>query len=435
LTDRRGRGYPRGPRDNEGRRASPQAKPSRGAAARRTQKTIHWQEADVDPGAHLCPSCELQRTRFPFPQGVVASGSSIAVPISLSPWRPHPVSTVSDCKSWGQQIRDAARIASVAMTIARSHRAPSANAGASRTVFHANRSWLGDRGHHIQSRPERRDPMSTCARTRWPGRPSRTVMRTSGRSVRQDLQPGAAQRTLPPDRPSDHAFVRQQRCIRPCFARPPNNVPRGCGSTVAVVDARPPHAESDLRHIGEVRLAVVHDCDAVPSRRSTRTAVHVYPVPTQVGRRRLSLDIQMVSRDLSSCRIPPCRDRELEIDTLGAGVNRGRASGRTVVSNILGRRMSDELEADRALFFFVSTTTGFAIVESTGAPFYRRELTRRRLPHVVAVGGTTLFQATSSGERNGARDRVGTRAASGCSALESEAGVQTDAGCDDSNRR
>jgi dTDP-4-amino-4,6-dideoxygalactose transaminase len=74
-----------------------------------------------------------------------------------------PVSTVSDCKAWGQQMtRMPARVAVVATTIALVVALASPSVGATPSVATPNRSWLGDRGHYLHRGPNGETDVDVC---------------------------------------------------------------------------------------------------------------------------------------------------------------------------------------------------------------------------------------------------------------------------------
>ena len=110
---------------------------------------------------------------------------------------------------------------------------------------------------------------------------------------------------------------------------------------------------------------------------------------------------------------------------LGTGVNKAVALGANVVSNSYGgagrqrrdaRRTRPTSTTPASRSSRAPATTGFGVEYPAASP------------NVVAVGGTSLFQATATGTRN-ATETAWSGAGSGCSAYEPKPVWQTDSGC------
>jgi len=337
-----------------------------------------------------------------------------------------PVSTVSDCKAWGQQMtRMPGRVAVAATTIALAVALASPSVGASPSAATPNRSWLRDRGHHMHRGPNGETDVDVCSHAVAPG------VAHCDAYVRSDLfgtgvQPRAHGEPLAPGQASENALVGNNCAYDPSYLQSAYNVPAGgVGQTVAVVDAYDaPAAESDLAQyrtkFGLPPCTTANGCFA----KVDQNGGHAYPAFNAGWAQETALDIQMVSAICPSCHILLVEATNSDIDNLGAGVNRAVALGANVVSNSYGSdEWSDELLADHDFY----NHPGVAIVASTGDSGYGVSYPAAS-PHVVAVGGTTLLQATNTGQRK-AIETVWARGGSGCSTFEPKPVWQTDPGC------
>ncbi len=249
--------------------------------------------------------------------------------------------------------------------------------------------------------------------------------------VRSDLfdtgvQPRVHGEPLPSGEASGHAFVGDDGAYDPAYLQSAYNVPAGgTGQTVAIVDAYDaPNAESDLaQYRTKFSLPPCTTANGCFTK-VDQNGGHAYPETNAGWAQETSLDTQMVSAICPSCHILLVEATNSDIDNLGIAVNRAVALGANVVSNSYGsEEWSDEALADAAFY----DHPGVAVIASTGDSGYGVNFPAAS-PHVVAVGGTTLLQATDTGERK-AIETVWARGGSGCSAFEPKPAWQTDAGC------
>ena len=213
----------------------------------------------------------------------------------------------------------------------------------------------------------------------------------------------------------------------PAYLQSAYNAPvsHGGGQTVAIVDAfDAPNAESDLAiyrsQFGLPPCTTANGCFTKIDQNGGTN----YP-PTDAGwAQEISLDIDMVSALCPNCKIMLVEATDSFFNNLGAAVNKAVELGANVVSNSYGgSEFSNEADADSAYF----DHPGVAILASSGDSGYGVNYPAAS-PSVVAVGGTSLFQATNTGARN-ATENVWTGAGSGCSAYEAKPVWQTDTGC------
>jgi hypothetical protein len=317
------------------------------------------------------------------------------------------------------------RIVVVTTTVALAIALASPGLGASPSVSTPNRSWLGDRGHHLHHGPDGEADVDVCSREVAPG------VAHCNAYVRSDLfgkgvRPRAHGEPAAPGEATANAFVGNNGAYDPQYLRAAYNVAAGGeGQTVAVVDAYDaPDAENDLAQyrakFGLPPCTTANGCFT----KIDQNGGHDYPAPNLGWAQETSLDIQMVSAICPSCHILLVEATNAQISNLGVGVNRAVALGANVVSNSYGSEEWSEQVHDEAAYY---NHPGVAVVASTGDSGYGVSFPASS-PHVVAVGGTTLLQAANTSVRK-AVETVWSRAGSGCSAYEPKPAWQTDTGC------
>ncbi len=224
------------------------------------------------------------------------------------------------------------------------------------------------------------------------------------------------------------AVIGNNGAYDPAYLQSAYNAPsatHGSGQTVAVVDAfDAPNAESDLTtyrtHYGLPPCTTANGC----FKKIDQNGGTNYPATNASWAQEISLDIAMVSAICPKCHILLVEAASASFANLGTAVNKAVALGADVVSNSYGgNEWSGELQADAAYF----DHPGVAIVASSGDTGYGVNYPAASAA-VVAVGGTTLNQASNTGTRD-ATEVAWAGAGSGCSAYEAKPAWQTDAGC------
>jgi subtilase family serine protease len=138
----------------------------------------------------------------------------------------------------------------------------------------------------------------------------------------------------------------------------------------------------------------------------------------------ISLDVEMVSAICQNCQILLVEASSSSMADLGTGVNSAVAMGANVVSNSYGgSEYSSEVNDSQSYF----NHPGVAIVVASGDGGFGTEFPAAS-PFVTAVGGTSLYQSTDGGTRNGS-ESVWSDAGAGCSAYEPKPAWQNDPGC------
>ena len=237
-----------------------------------------------------------------------------------------------------------------------------------------------------------------------------------------------ARERLTPGTVRANAVIADNGAYDPAYLQSAYNAPsatNGSGQTVAIVDAfDAPNAESDLAmyrsQFGLPACTAANGCFAKIDQNGGTT----YPPINTAWEQEISLDLDMVSAICPNCHILLVEATNAAFANLGAAVNKAVALGANVVSNSYGgAEWSGEALADVAYY----NHPGVAIVASTGDNGFEVNYPAAS-PAVVAVGGTSLFQATNTGTRN-ATETVWDGAGSGCSAFETKPVWQTDTGC------
>ena len=149
-----------------------------------------------------------------------------------------------------------------------------------------------------------------------------------------------------------------------------------------------------------------------------------YPQGDQTWGLEISLDLDMVSAICPNCRILLVEADSNSTADLGAAVNEAVALGASVVSNSYGSAEYSGEVSDNAQYY---DHPGVAIVSSSGDGGYGTQFPAAA-PNVVAVGGTSLDQATDTGTRN-ATETAWSGSGSGCSVYFAKPSWQHDTGC------
>ncbi|HEY5266111.1 MAG TPA: fibronectin type III domain-containing protein [Acidimicrobiales bacterium] len=207
----------------------------------------------------------------------------------------------------------------------------------------------------------------------------------------------------------------------------------GVGQIVAIVDAYSnPSLASDLAYYR--RYFNLPACTVAPVSASA-TGCNFQQVNEQGATSPLpqanaswaleeAVDVEMVSALCPSCQILVVEATTGSMNDLGASVNTAVSLGATVVSNSYG---SPEFASENTLSNNYYLHPGVPIVAAAGDNGYGVQFPAAS-PNVVAVGGTTLIQNTSTGARDGSETAWG-NSGSGCSRYEAKPTWQHDTGC------
>jgi len=191
-------------------------------------------------------------------------------------------------------------------------------------------------------------------------------------------------------------------------------------ATVAIVDAyNDPTAEADLgvyrSTYGLAPCTTANGC----FKKIDQTGGTSYPRTNSGWAQEISLDVDMVSAACPSCHILLVEAKTNSFANLGAGVNYAASvAGVTAISNSYGGGDSAETSS--------YNHPGIAVTASTGDNGYGVE-SPASFPHVVAVGGTSLYRA--SGTTRGWSESAWSGAGSGCSTINPNPGWQTGTAC------
>jgi hypothetical protein len=228
--------------------------------------------------------------------------------------------------------------------------------------------------------------------------------------------------------PVNHAAVGNAGAYDPAYLQSAYDAPsatNGTGQTVAIVDAfDAPHVESDLAtYRARFGLPACTTADGC-FKKVDQHGGTAYPAFNAGWAEEIALDVQMVSALCPQCHILLVEATSNNMANLGAAVNKAVELGANVVSNSYGGpEWSSETVSDAQYF----DHPGVAMVASTGDGGYGVNYPAAS-PDVVAVGGTTLYQNTYAGTRNGT-ETAWSGAGSGCSAYEPKPAWQTDSDC------
>jgi len=199
----------------------------------------------------------------------------------------------------------------------------------------------------------------------------------------------------------------------------------GAGRLVAVVDAfDDPKAEADLgvyrSHFGLPACTTANGC----FHKVDQTGGTDYPVPDGGWATEISLDLDMVSALCPNCHILLVEADSDDPADLGTAVDEAVSLGAVAVSNSYGIPVEDPSETSFDPYY---DHPGVAVTVAAGDYGYGVSYPAAS-PYVIAVGGTSLYQATDNGTRN-ATETAWSGTGSGCSAVEPKPSWQHDAGC------
>jgi hypothetical protein len=198
----------------------------------------------------------------------------------------------------------------------------------------------------------------------------------------------------------------------------------GAGVTVAIVDAQDdPNAESDLA-VYRAQFGLPPCTTANGCFKKVNESGQASPLPSgDTGwAGEISLDLDMVSAACPNCKILLVEATSASNSDLGAAVNTAAALGATVISNSYG---GSESSSDTTYDTQYYHHPGVTILASSGDSGYGAQYPATG-EYVIAVGGTSLVQSSSSrGWTEGAWSSGG----SGCSKYAAKPSFQTDTGC------
>ena len=199
----------------------------------------------------------------------------------------------------------------------------------------------------------------------------------------------------------------------------------GSGQTVAIVDAYDdPNAESDLAayrtFYGLSACTTANGCFT----KVNQTGGQSPPVADAGWAQEISLDLDMISALCPRCHILLVEANSNLVSDLGAAAGEAVSLGANIVSNSYG---APEFAGQTAVATSDYEKPGVAMVAATGDKGYGVTFPASD-PDVIAVGGTSLYQATNTGTRN-ATETAWSGAGSGCSAYEPKPSWQLDPGC------
>jgi subtilase family serine protease len=202
----------------------------------------------------------------------------------------------------------------------------------------------------------------------------------------------------------------------------------GSGATVAIIDAYDDRtAQKDLDYYRSYfGLPAVNSGGGPTFRKVNQNGQQSgYPRPNASWAQEIALDVEMVSAICPKCNILLVEARSNSYNDLAAAVNWAATQPDVVaISNSYGGgEWSGQSAYDSAY-----NHPGRAITVSSGDSGYGAQFPASS-PYVTAVGGTSLYQVTSSSGRNWT-ESAWSGAGSGCSAYEPKPSWQSDrAGC------
>jgi subtilase family serine protease len=200
----------------------------------------------------------------------------------------------------------------------------------------------------------------------------------------------------------------------------------GHGQTVALVDAYDaPNAEADLNfyrsYFGLSACTTANGCFRKVNQIG---AAGPYPTVNASWAQEVSLDLDMVSAICPNCNILLVEANSSSFADLGTAVNTAAALGATVISNSYG---ATEWNGEAGYWESFYNHPGIAVTASAGDAGYGVEFPAAS-GYTIAVGGTTLNQATNTGTRS-ATETVWSGSGSGCSAYLAKPTWQHDSSC------
>jgi subtilase family serine protease len=206
----------------------------------------------------------------------------------------------------------------------------------------------------------------------------------------------------------------------------------GVGEIVAIVDANSdPTLVNDLAHYRAHFGLSACPSGTVSTANSScvieqvnETGGTALPVANSAWALEESIDVDMVSAICPNCQILVVDAQSSSIGDLGTGVNTAVSLGALVVSNSYGLPEYAGEVNDANLYY---NHPGVAILAAAGDTGYGVDFPAAD-PDVIAVGGTSLTQASDTGSRNG-HETAWNGTTSGCSLYEPKPSWQLDTGC------
>jgi fibronectin type 3 domain-containing protein len=244
---------------------------------------------------------------------------------------------------------------------------------------------------------------------------------TSGSATGSSPTPVSGSSGASPD-----TFVGDNGAYSPAYLQSAYNAPSAnAGATVAIVDAYDdPSAATDLAYYRSYFGLPPCTADSGCFRKVDQRGGTSYPQADQVWGSEISLDLDMVSAICPNCQVLLVEADSNSIADLGAAVNEAVALGASVVSNSWGGSEYSGEQTDNARYF---DHPGIPVVFSSGDSGYGAQFPAAS-PDVVAVGGTSLYQATADGTRN-ATESAWLGSGSGCSRFMPKPTWQHDTHC------
>ena len=200
----------------------------------------------------------------------------------------------------------------------------------------------------------------------------------------------------------------------------------GHGRTVAIVDAYDaPNAEADLgfyrNWAGLPPCTTANGCFRKVNQNG---AAGPLPIADASWAQEISLDLDMVSAICPNCNILLVEANSGSFPDLGVAVNTAAGFGPAAINNSYG---AAEWNGEAGYWESFYDHPGIAVIASAGDGGYGVEFPAAS-GFTIAVGGTTLNQATNTGSRN-ATETVWSGTGSGCSAYIPKPAWQLDSGC------
>ena len=200
----------------------------------------------------------------------------------------------------------------------------------------------------------------------------------------------------------------------------------GSGSsttTIAIVDAYGyPGAEADLATyrstMGLPACTVSSGCLKIVNQRGTTTGL---PATDTGWDQEQALDLDMVSAACPNCHIVLVQADDASVTNLGAAVNTAATFNPHAISNSYGLTENTAYASYDSYY----NHPGVAVTVSTGDSGYGVQFPANSA-HVVAVGGTSLTQASNA---RGFTESAWSGAGSGCSTYVAKPSWQTDTLC------
>ena len=265
--------------------------------------------------------------------------------------------------------------------------------------------WLSGRGHYLHRGSHGEADVNVCSVAVAPGVAHcdahvRTDLLRQGRRPLRACPGSGGRRSTRRSLGNDGAYD-------PAYLQSAYNAPSATDGTGPDGRDRRRVRRAQHRERPRARTARCSDCRACTTANGCFTKVDQsggtnYPAANSGWAQEISLDVQMVSAICPNCHILLVEATTASSSDLGAAVERGGRARRQRREQQLRRDEWSERDAADAAYF---DHPGVAIVASTGDSGYGVSYPAAS-PDVVAVGGTSLVQATNDGHPQRDRDRV-----------------------------